>query len=280
MKINYRSWSFWFTLVAILCAPILLNVTLFQFTTGLTYKGDWLSFWGNYSGGLISAVVAYVVANSQIQKQLTLDLAKEKYSKIISQLPFLVRIQIELNTYIEEIGSVKADKDYFLFTNSNLSTGEYVIEYGELDLKVIGRKYEIVEFNMENYKLLESVENDELHIDLINCFQFYNEFSKAISYDITLIVKKINEIIEVQTQNTSIDTNLTNSANRLHLDMEKYFKKKENAWTKLQENNMLNKFEQALSDVTEEIERIRVLKASDTSSILDKLQKGSTLNSN
>ncbi|WP_230136467.1 hypothetical protein, partial [Peribacillus frigoritolerans] len=254
MKINYRSWSFWFTLVAILCAPILLNVTLFQFTTGLTYKGDWLSFWGNYSGGLISAVVAYVVANSQIQKQLTLDLAKEKYSKMVSQLPSLVRIQIELNTYIEEISSVKADKDYFLFTNSNLSTGEYVIEYGEIDLKVIGRKYEIVEFNSDNYKLLESVENDELHIELINCFRFYNEFSKAISFDITLIVKKLNEIIEVQTQNTSIDTNLTNSANRLHLDMEKYFKKKENAWNKLQENDMLNKFEQVLSDVSEEIE--------------------------
>ncbi|MCM3641414.1 hypothetical protein M4D68_09720 [Priestia aryabhattai] len=72
---NIKEKKFWLTTVAVLAAPAVLNFTIFQFNTPWTYgEGDeWLSFWGNYSGGLISAYVAYFIANSQIEKQAKID---------------------------------------------------------------------------------------------------------------------------------------------------------------------------------------------------------------
>ncbi|WP_163529280.1 hypothetical protein [Halobacillus ihumii] len=69
---NFKDKSFWVVLGSILVFPIVFNYTFLQFSAWRVAgnENSWISFWGNYSGGLISAFVAYIVANSQVDKQV------------------------------------------------------------------------------------------------------------------------------------------------------------------------------------------------------------------
>ncbi|PGT81581.1 hypothetical protein [Bacillus sp. AFS040349] len=74
--INFKWKYFWLALGAVLLVPFVLNMTIFQFGTSWTFgEGDtWLAFWGNYSGGILSGVVAFMVA------RLTLAEDKKKHN--------------------------------------------------------------------------------------------------------------------------------------------------------------------------------------------------------
>lgn len=204
----------------VLLAPVILNMTLFQFTTPWTYgDGDeWLSFWGNYSGGLISAVVAYIVANFQIKKQQVIN----EHEKTIAQLPSLMRIRIELNKYILELRRVNQERATFVLTDKVKS---------DFGIKAEGpflSKYTILLFKEENYSLLEKIEDDDLHIKLISCFEFYDDFSKTISLD--MYSNKEDNFYQLQTKS-----------------------KKEIAWHSFLEEDKLSFFQSVLEEVYEEI---------------------------
>jgi hypothetical protein len=54
-----------------LLAPIGVNILLFIPSFGTSYGEalDWLGFFGNYSGGIIGGIVAFLIASSQIKTQ-------------------------------------------------------------------------------------------------------------------------------------------------------------------------------------------------------------------
>ncbi|NOU93951.1 hypothetical protein GC093_12085 [Paenibacillus sp. LMG 31456] len=51
------------------CAPIVINILILMPSFGLAASADWLSFFGNYSGGIIGGIVAFIIANEQIKSQ-------------------------------------------------------------------------------------------------------------------------------------------------------------------------------------------------------------------
>ncbi|MGE1103403.1 hypothetical protein [Peribacillus simplex] len=180
-----------------------------------------LSFWGNYTGGIISAFVAYFIANSQIEKQRLIN----EHERTIAQLPSLMRIRIELDKYILELIRVNQERDVFVLTEK--VKADFNIE-GVPDL---GR-FTILLFKEENYSLLEKIENDDLHIKLIRCFEFYDDFSKTISLDMNS--NKEDNFFQMQT-----------------------ISKKEIAWRSFLEEDKLSFFQSVLKEVYEEIATIQ-----------------------
>ncbi|PAE35433.1 hypothetical protein [Bacillus sp. 7884-1] len=255
----------------VLLFPVALNFILFQFNSSYAYgDGDvWLGFWGNYSGGVISAIVAYLVANFQIKKQLQLDLSKEKFARRIAQLPSLVRIKLELENYINQLKEVKQERDYFILANGGLKDEDE--EEGIEEFEVISKKYKIELLNVETYKFLEKIENDNLHIELITCFKFYDDFSKATSFDLISLENQENQLMEDYVHDYSTVPSVIEQVNHLHLEMQDYFIKKENAWKNLLEKDVITKFENVLSEVEQEINNIKEIKENESSSILSNI---------
>ncbi|MCK2020773.1 hypothetical protein [Peribacillus frigoritolerans] len=221
---NLKSLVFWKYALIILLFPVVVNFMLFQRQLPWVFgtADNWLSFWGNYTGGLISAFVAYFIANSQIEKQRIIN----QHEKTIAQLPSLMRIRIELNKYILELRRVNQERAVFVLTEDIK---------GDFDIQAEGpflSKYTILLFKEENYSLLEKIEDDDLHIKLISCFEFYDDFSKTISLD--MYSNKDDNFYQMQT-----------------------ISKKQNVWERFYEESQLSIFEQVLDEVSKEIADIQ-----------------------
>ncbi|MUL29485.1 hypothetical protein [Priestia megaterium] len=268
--IDIKSKKFWLTTGAVLAAPAVLNLTLFQFNTPLTYgDGDeWLSFWGNYSGGLISAYVAYFIANSQIKKQAEIDQAKENYTRYTSQLPALVRIQMELKRYITDIKKVLEERSFNMMAiynsgeideNEDEETQEMLIKV-EADMK----KYEMKNFNLNLFDIVERIEDVDLQVKLISCFQFYEDFCSTIITDIEVLEEQKSKIInELNLNADGLDIYyLNDEAKRIENEINRLQTNKIDIWETFYVENILGKFEDVLLKVTEEIENVKKAKNS------------------
>ncbi|MGG4265786.1 hypothetical protein [Peribacillus simplex] len=269
---NLKSKSFWKYALIILLFPVVVNFLLFQYKLPWVFgtSDNWLSFWGNYTGGLISAFVAYVIANSQIQKQLKLDLAKERYHKTINQLPALVRLKLELEKFIRELTRVKLEREKYIETNGGIR--KKLEEYEEIEdffedstgieeSKVIKKHYNIELANPEVFKYLEQVENVDLHVDLITSFNFYKEFSNALLYNAQLALDKENKLFERKIVSKA-DLPDKVKFNQLHDEMADAFTKKKNGWKTFYEENTLETFNSILSRLNSEIQTVKNLKES------------------
>ncbi|MGY3315777.1 hypothetical protein ACV242_004273 [Peribacillus simplex] len=224
--IAFKSKKMWVAVTGVvLLAPVILNMTIFQFTTPWTYgDGDeWLSFWGSYSGALISAVVAYIVANFQIKKQQLIN----EHERAVAQLPSLMRIRIVLNKYSGELRRVKQERD-ILMHGYKINNNDTVQAEGRGELEGDLRSYTIELFNEENYSLVEKIVNIDLLMKLTLCFDFYDDFSKAVSFDLNN--NKEDSLDQIQT-----------------------ITKKQIAWRSFLEEDKLGFFQSVLGEVYEEI---------------------------
>lgn len=241
-----------FILIAVFTVPVFLNLILFQFSTPITYQGDWLSFWGNYSGGILSAIVAYIVANVQIKKQIE----KENYNKKVSQLPALIKLDLLLKEIIEETKRIKEEQEQ--------STGKKKENPEEC-------YYPMNRINEKSMQLINLVENIELHVDLITCFNFYQRLSEAFSYNVYLsedrIIKLNNE--ELLKGRRNFPTRLLHERVQLAKEIDKYSRLKRQCWDKLFKQNMIEVMEQTLKQLNDEINDINNLK-----------KKGNSMHSN
>ena len=265
LMINLKSKSFWYTVVGVLITPVILNTTLFQFTTDITYKGDWLSFWGNYSGGLISALVAYIVANSQITKQLNLDLARDKYYRTVNQLPALVRLKLELEKFIRELTRVKNEREKYLEIVGGImgkpheqSLEEFFeVSNGIEEFKVTEKHYRIEFAEPEAFRYLEQVENVDLHVDLITAFNFYKEFSSALLFNIEIADSREHEILESLMSLGNVTADQREQRELLRQQTSNAYIQKKNGWITFYEDNILEKFNDILTRLDDEIKLVK-----------------------
>ncbi|MGG3623129.1 hypothetical protein ABES25_06140 [Bacillus gobiensis] len=278
-------WKYALIILIVSLFPVVINLALYQkifFGKG----NDWLSFWGNYSGGLISAIVAYIVANSQIQKQQKLDLVKEKYARTINQLPALLRIKIELEKYIKELHNVKNEREGFIQRNGGIrkKAEEYDSPEEFFVAKVEGvPEYEINEKHYEMelpqsncFTYLEKVENIYLHIDLITCFNFYSDFSKAMNYNIVLADKKWAEQDEsikglISNGQFAKLRVLTEQMGSTYHETTVYYDKKKSCWETFYEEDMLSKFNEVFNRLDDEITNVKQIKETGDVSLIDKV---------
>ncbi|MBG9656581.1 hypothetical protein [Cytobacillus firmus] len=267
---------------------MILNLTLFQFTTPFTYGDgdDWLTFWGNYSGGLVSAIVAYIVANSQIQKQQKLDLAKEKYARTINQLPALVRIKIEIEKYIKELQSVKEEREAFLQRNGGIrqksyeysSPEEFIVspDEGVPEFEITEKHYDMELPQLDSFVYLEKVEDINLQIDLITCFNFYRDFSEAMNYNMVLADKERNELNDslkgmVADGQLSKFQIIQEKVGLMYRETNIYYGRKKSGWKTFYEKDMLGKFMEVLNRLDDEITTVKQIKKTGDMSLLDKV---------
>lgn len=244
---NLKSKTFWKYALIILVFPVVVNLLLFQYKLPWVFgtADNWLSFWGNYTGGIISAFVAFYIANDQIKKQIL----KEKFDKQVNQLPALVRLKNELEGYIDELKRVKIEREEFIANNGE---GE------KLDIK----HYNIKPVEQEDFSLLKLVENVDLHVDLITCLSFYRDFANALQYNIDTAGDRLKELVQLEMKmgRMYFPSELLREMKTLDEEIEIFLKKKRNNWNTFYEKNMLDKFSGVLARLSEEIEFVKKIK--------------------
>ncbi|MEC0273883.1 hypothetical protein [Peribacillus frigoritolerans] len=289
---NLKSKTFWKYALIILLFPAVVNFLLFQYKLPWVFgtADNWLSFWGNYTGGLVSAFVAYVVAYSQIEKQQILANSQikkqqqiELHNRIIAQLPSLMRIRLELSNYSMELRKVKQEREAYVAVQGEILGKKIYFPKPEYSMPSLEEKMEKYEhranlgrytidlFDKNNYILLEKIENDDLHLKLITCFNFYDDFSKAVTIDLVPLEKKIEEHRPGPKTTTSLDMNKVLQSSIARTELVDYISKKQIIWKKFFEESQLSIFEQVLDEVNKEIADIQKRKEKENSTILSNL---------
>lgn len=273
----------------VIVTPLVLNYILFTWRAPWVY-GDgnvWLGFWGNYSGGFVGALVAMWIANrqaseqrkvlkQQIEDQRTLDIEKEERVRAINQLPSLVKIQYELVGLEEQLWNVHADmqnkentskEETIRNQNARVFKGEY--RYIEtLKEKINNGTYKLTTkfmndtYNMDNlkdevYTYLEKIENVELHIQLIECLNFYRDFSLAVNYDLLKAQDEALDIIKSVTASEDKKKELMKQFMKLNKEKNLHHLNKQGGWKDFYEKGMLLQFRDVLANVKKEIEVVK-----------------------
>ncbi|GGB43092.1 hypothetical protein [Fictibacillus barbaricus] len=233
--------NFWLTVGAVLIAPVVLNMTIFQFGTPFTYgDGDeWLSFWGNYTGGLVSAYVAYFIANSQIKKQLEIDMLKQRQTNLLNQLPALIRLKNELGRKRGQLFRANGEMQQYISENGRLRSerNPQGIPSGAAYQKTI----QVEPMREDIWIYIEKIDDVDLQVELMNALQFYKDFSEAVSKEFK------NFPAQGPTQ-------------RDREEWEKLYNKKNSVWYQFYHENVPNKFGILYKRIDDELEKVKALK--------------------
>jgi len=268
-----------FFITGVLVVPLILNFIVYSEGFPFVYgNGDtWLSFWGNYLGGILSAIVAYIVANSQIKKQLRLDMAKEQFNKRVNQLPALVRVKLEMEKYINELEETKKKREKYIKDNGGIR--KKADEYDDFDEFLQSKREGIPEFEVtelhyymespeENvFSYIEKIEDIDLHVDLIHCFNFYRVFSEAINFNMKIADEQIRAL-DVEVEKSIGDGEfdkvhkLNNEKGAIRRVTNTFYAKKKSSWEALYEKDLINFFINVLDRLNKEIELVRKMKES------------------
>lgn len=232
------------SLGALLLVPVVLNMTIFQFGTRFTYgDGDeWLSFWGNYSGGILSAFVAYYVANSQIKKQLEIDMLKQRQTNLINQLPALIRIRMELGRLRGQLFQANSEMQSYITENGGLqsNTNPAGIPSGVAYHKTI----QVEQMREDVWIYIEKIDDVNLQVKLMEAFEFYKDFSEAAREEIKHF--------------SSVGLNTDQEEwNKLH-------KKKSRIWYQFYHQNAPINFGILYKRIDDELEKVKALKEKGT----------------
>ncbi|WP_404323711.1 hypothetical protein LG298_07440 [Cytobacillus firmus] len=180
--INFKWKYFWLVLAAVLLVPFILNMTIFQFGTSWTFgEGDtWLAFWGNYSGGILSGIVAFMVARLTLAE----DKKKHNYDLKLKQLPAMLRLRMELEKVTKNIEKAYEQKESLVRwkgDRTDISIEEYPIRVEFID--------------QEKWSYLDRILNINLQLKLIEVKEFYDTFSKSLIYDGVFEKERFSELV-------------------------------------------------------------------------------------
>ncbi|SDM60971.1 hypothetical protein SAMN04488137_1009 [Fictibacillus solisalsi] len=228
-----------------LAFPVVINFTVFLGRLPLVFGNadNWLSFWGNYTGGIISAIVATYVAVNQINKQAQKDIEKDNRDRILNQLPALVRLKIELEKIISTLKFAVDSK--------------HKLEELKVD-KIFGdlTRYPAEPIEEENWANLDRLVDIELQANLIMCKSFYKEFSNALTYPYPSVMVRIEEI------EISLATDSHNAQDHADwITLREEYSKMENAqkngFVKLEDENYIEELERLLKIINKDIEKVK-----------------------
>ncbi|MFB5661990.1 hypothetical protein [Alteribacillus sp. HJP-4] len=245
------------TLLALIF-PIILNFVLFSGTSRFAFGNGntWLNFWGSYSGSLISAAVAYFIASSQVKnvkkqmdRQLEDDLLRDKFNRTIDQLPALISLEEELTNAVNGMLLAESNRDFLLKEFKDLTEEEsYQIKYNE--------KY----FRETNLKYIDKVERTDLQVEIMEDLRFYDRFRSAISMEVP-DYKELETLYSKLNSVNDMDEKLLIQHHILRLETEKDHLKslKKDIWEQFFDNEILEKTQNTLSKLEEEIHTTKKL---------------------
>lgn len=242
----------------IIIIPLAFNFLIFSWRMpGINGSSDaWISFLGNYSGGIIGGIVAYIVSRSQIKNlQETQNL-----SSLISQHPIFARLKIDIDIISSSILQFSTIYNQI----DQVSDAEVSKE------QIILGAHNLLPLNEENWRNLELIHDVNLQVELIQMKNDYTELLKAFAFNISDISNDI-ERIRFQLDKLSKKHNKTPQENnefnrylsehlKLNTDYMVNMSKKQEYWEKILNGKLQEKVEKIKYIIDEEIIRIEKAK--------------------
>lgn len=180
---------------AAICTPIIINLIVsipWPFASGSL--DSWISFYGSYVGGIIGALVAFTIAKNQVETQVKLnqdqmEFARQKDNQIreYNQLPYLVKIKFILE---EMKGGLKYASDLVNQRIPHPQGNGYI----KLDMGMT--YYTDYEIKPEAYDYLNHLVDVDLHVKLLELFNFFEKFYEAFSYDPSVDIHELQRLNE------------------------------------------------------------------------------------
>lgn len=163
---NIKKYKWVYILLAIPAVPILINFLLltWRFPGVKGNYDDWLGFLSNYSGGIIGGIVAFVVANHQVKKQMEEQIKNEEEIKYINQLPSLINLVFELEEMKTSI--INARKMRRVLQENNATQSQQ-----------INAKYDMKKINMNNWEGVANIQDVDFQRSLLT---LRNEYCKIV----------------------------------------------------------------------------------------------------
>ncbi|MBP0725948.1 hypothetical protein J5Y03_12275 [Bacillus sp. RG28] len=175
MKIGNKSYLI---ILIVILAPVIINFLIkipdFGYLVG--DSSTWVGFFGNYSGGIIGGIVAYIIANFQYKKEKeTKEVELKKTKEVIKyHIETLIypEIKMNLNLFYEKNDtyglsrSLKEMFDEFLDSLTyNYSTGKKmnftIIEFKEFKTMVFSRSMFIEKEILEIYRVFKLLDGKD-----------------------------------------------------------------------------------------------------------------------
>ncbi|WP_163529281.1 hypothetical protein [Halobacillus ihumii] len=187
-------------------------------------------------------------------------------------MPSIVKLELEIEKYCEEVETVKQQREKFIEEKGGIRNTsedfEDPEEFFEAKLEgvpfyEVNEKHYYMESPKENIeKYIDNIEDIELHIDVTDCFNFYQYFYDAVTYDMKFAdaVREVknNDITRSLEQGDMEGLSLmSHEIGKMYQETESYYGKKKKAWESLYENSMLFKLEETLEKVRKEKEKTR-----------------------
>ncbi|GKV54253.1 hypothetical protein NCCP2222_02000 [Sporosarcina sp. NCCP-2222] len=242
---------------AIILTPMILGMIL-NIPTGKYTIGDessWVGFFGNYSGGIIGAFVALIIARNELENLRE----NEERKRLINQLHGLVRVKFELRKIVRNLKMLDDIRSrYKEDRGSSFSNHEFDVIKHELD-----------SLNEGNWNAL-NIDNTELELNLFDLKDFYENFQRVLSIDRNNLKIKIKELeLEKEILNVQQlapwdwvvkESRIDNSIMDIKFEIEQMDNEKEMQWDTFRERNYYQLSVSFLETVEQEINTIKKIK--------------------
>ncbi|MFL1998516.1 hypothetical protein VYF65_004316 [Lysinibacillus irui] len=182
---NVKKNKWVYILLTIPAVPILINFLLltWRFPGVKGNHDDWLGFLSNYSGGIIGGIVAFVVANHQVKKQMEEQIKNEEEVKYINQLPSILNLIFELEEMKASL--INAHK-----MRSVLQENEFTLS------QQINARYDMKKINMKIWEEVSNIQDVEFQRSLITLRNEYSKITEALTGSIEDLKDEMQDIVK------------------------------------------------------------------------------------
>lgn len=166
-------------LLLLLLTPIVLNFTIFEFSSNLTNGKleDWFTFFASYFGGIIGGAVAFLIAKLQIDSNRKDDRIKQ----LANELPGYIMIQIELKKWKKIIIKVNENKKSIISEIGEDSFKEQLLkDFLDID----------IEFKTENWEKKWLIKDPILLEELIQFEEMFKHSYEYLTKDFTEFINQ------------------------------------------------------------------------------------------
>ncbi|WP_406866886.1 hypothetical protein AB0764_10510 [Priestia megaterium] len=242
--------------------PFILNGVLFSWRAPWTNGAgnDWLGFWGNYSGAFVGALVALWIARKQINDQRKLESEK----RVLAQLPALVFLKYEMERMLKELEQALEDRNGYAKYDGK--TGEKFTNLTEDEkrankYRAEDKIYNVKPTNTEGYTYITNIESIDLHVALIECFNFHKQFSETVSQSHSA------KLAEIEYQKQLDRHHESPTEESAILFKQKFFRRfevqaiKRDVWKRLEEEKQIDRFKDTYEELIRELDKIKKVKA-------------------
>ncbi|MCM3641413.1 hypothetical protein M4D68_09715 [Priestia aryabhattai] len=171
---------------------------------------------------------------------------------------------MELKRFITDIEKAQDEKEFHM--HGIYARGDYAGEEQETQEELIKleaecKKYEISPFKSELFSSVEKIEDIDLHIEILSCFQFYEDFSSILKMEVDSIEQEKNELdVAIFSTDTVTAEYLKRNSNMLQVEIDNITISKNDIWETLETENMLAKIKNVHNRVKLKIEEVKQVK--------------------